>query len=114
MVGLRPITSAASASLAAAWNSPSALMIFARRSRSASAWRAIACCMRLGDLDVLDLDRRDLDPPRLGLRVDHVLELLVEAVALGQQRVEVGAAEHRAQRRLRDLERGAVEALDLR
>ena len=67
----------------------------------------------LRDLDVLDLDRGHLDPPRLGLCVDHVLELLVEAVALGQERVEVGAAEHRAQRGLRDLERGAVEALDL-
>ena len=29
----------------------------------------------LGDLDVADLDGGDLDPPRLGLRVDHVLKL---------------------------------------
>src|SRR5438477_55325 len=35
-------------SFRAAWNSPSALMIFARRSRSASAWRAMARCMPLG------------------------------------------------------------------
>ena len=68
----------------------------------------------LGDLDVLDLDRRDLDPPRLGLGVDHLLERLVEPLALGQQRVEVGAAEHRAQRRLGDLQRRVVEVLDLR
>ena len=40
--------SAASASFSAAWNSPSALMIFARRSRSASAWRAIARCIASG------------------------------------------------------------------
>src|SRR5205085_9796352 len=29
---------------------------------------------RLGQLDVLDLDGRDLDPPRLGLRVDDLLQ----------------------------------------
>src|SRR2546423_1735745 len=52
---------------------------------------------RLGDLDVLDLDRRDLDPPRLGVGVDHVLQLLVQSLALGQQRVQVRAAEHRAE-----------------
>ncbi len=64
----------------------------------------------LGDLDVLDLDRRDLDPPRLGLRVDHVLERLVEMLALGQQRVEVGATQHRPQRRLRDLQRRGLRS----
>src|SRR5258708_13424083 len=31
-----------------AWNSPSALITFARRSRSASAWRAIARCIPCG------------------------------------------------------------------
>ena len=35
-------------SFSAAWNSPSAAMILARRSRSASAWRAIARCMSAG------------------------------------------------------------------
>ena len=35
-------------SFSAAWNSPSAEMILARRSRSASAWRAIARCMSAG------------------------------------------------------------------
>ena len=48
VVGLRPMMSAASARRVAAWASPSALMILARRSRSASACRAIACCMRSG------------------------------------------------------------------
>ena len=38
----------------------------ARRSRSASAWRAMARCIAGGDLDVLDLDDRDLDAPRRG------------------------------------------------
>ena len=42
------ITAAASASFADAWNSPSAAITFARRSRSASAWRAIARCMPVG------------------------------------------------------------------
>ena len=68
---------------------------------------------RLRDLDVLDLDGRDLDSPRLGLLVDDALELVVEAVALGQQRVELGAAEHGAQRRLRDLRRREQVVLDL-
>ena len=40
--------SAAAASFSAAWNSPSALITFARRSRSASAWRAIARCIASG------------------------------------------------------------------
>jgi len=40
--------SAAAVSFSAAWNSPSALMTFARRSRSASAWRAMARCMASG------------------------------------------------------------------
>ena len=39
---------AASFSRSEAWNSPSALITFARRSRSASAWRAIARCMPCG------------------------------------------------------------------
>ena len=68
---------------------------------------------RLRDLDVLDLDRRDLDAPGLGLLVDDPLQLVVQAVALGQQRVELGAAEHRAQRRLRDLRGRQQVVLDL-
>ena len=40
--------SAASVSFWAAWYSPSELMIFALRSRSASAWRAIARCICSG------------------------------------------------------------------
>src|SRR6185436_4548987 len=39
---------AASDSRADAWYSPSALMTLARRSRSASAWRAIARCISCG------------------------------------------------------------------
>ncbi len=47
-IGCSSITSAASLRRSEAWNSPSALMTFARRSRSASAWRAIARCMPWG------------------------------------------------------------------
>src|SRR6185312_7477044 len=67
----------------------------------------------LRDPDVLDLDRRDLDAPRVGLLVDDLLQRLVEALALGEQHVEVGLAEHGAQRRLRDLRRRGPVALDL-
>ncbi len=42
------MTSAASKSRSEAWNSPSALITFARRSRSASAWRAMARCIPCG------------------------------------------------------------------
>src|SRR5215217_3780010 len=51
---------------------------------------------RLRYLDVLDLDRRHLDAPGLRLVVDDLLEIVVQAVALGEQLVELGAAEHRA------------------
>ena len=48
MIGSCDITAAASLSRSDAWYSPSAEITFARRSRSASAWRAIARCMSLG------------------------------------------------------------------
>ena len=48
MTGFGRITFAAWASRSAAWNSPSALITFARRLRSASACRASACCIRSG------------------------------------------------------------------
>ena len=67
----------------------------------------------LRDADVLDLDRGHLHAPRLGLLVDDLLQALVELLALGQQRVEVGPAEHRAQRGLGDLRRGVPDPLDL-
>ena len=55
------------------------------------------------DLHVLDLDGGDLHAPRVGLLVDDLLERVVEPLAVGQQHVEVGLAEHGAQRRLGDL-----------
>jgi hypothetical protein len=69
----------------------------------------MARCMPWGMPDVLDLDSRDLHAPRLGLLVDDLLQALVEGLALGQEGVEVGPAEHGAQRRLRDLRRGGAD-----
>jgi hypothetical protein len=67
----------------------------------------------LRDLDVLDLDHRHLHAPGLGLVVDDLLQVLVEALPLGQQLVEVGPSQYRAQRRLGDLRGGRCEGLDL-
>jgi hypothetical protein len=58
---------------------------------------------RLGQLDVLDLDQRHLDAPRVGEVVDDLLELLVDLVALDQQVVELDLTEDAPQGRLRDL-----------
>ena len=57
-------------------------MILARFSRSASAWRAIARCIVCGQLEVAHLDDADLHAPGLGLLVDDLLELTVDAVAV--------------------------------
>jgi hypothetical protein len=67
----------------------------------------------LRDLDVLDLDDRDLDAPGRGLLVDDRLQDRVDLLALRQQLVELMLAEHRPQRRLRDLRRRDHEVLDL-
>jgi hypothetical protein len=65
------------------------------------------------DLDVLHLDDRDLDAPGRGSLVDDLLQDRVDLVALGEQLVEQVLAEHRPQRRLRDLRGGDHEVLDL-
>jgi hypothetical protein len=43
----------------------------------------------LVDVDVLDLDIGDLDPPNVGRRVEDLLDVAVEPIALGQQLVEL-------------------------
>ena len=48
VIGSCAMIAAASLSRSDAWYSPSAAITLARRSRSASAWRAIARCMSLG------------------------------------------------------------------
>src|SRR4029453_6642784 len=59
----------------------------------------------LVEIDSLDLNIRDLDSPGLGLLIEHVLNIGIEPVPLGQHRVEVVFAQHPAQRRLRELAR---------
>jgi hypothetical protein len=65
------------------------------------------------DLDVLDLDDRDLDPPGRGRLVDDPLQDRVDLLAFGEELVELVLAQHRAQRRLRDLRGRHHEVLDL-
>ena len=65
------------------------------------------------DVDVLDLDVGDLDPPRVRLRVEDTLDIQVEFVALREHFVELVLAEHRAQRRLSELARRLVEVRHL-
>ncbi len=67
----------------------------------------------LVEVDVLDLDVRHLDSPRVGLRVENVLDVVVELVALGEHLVEVVLAEHRAQGRLGEFARRLLEVLHL-
>ena len=55
---------------------------------------------QLGDLHVLDLDDGHLHTPRHRLLGDRAVEVLVEVRAVGQERVEVRAAHHGAQRGL--------------
>src|SRR3954471_13923806 len=56
-----------------------------------------------GDLDVLDLDDRDLDPPGAGLLVDDRLQDRVDLLAFGEQLVQGVLPEHGAQGGLGDL-----------
>jgi hypothetical protein len=75
--------SAAWPSFTAAWNSPSAATIFARRSRSASGLLCHCALHVVEKYNVFDLDRRYLRTPRLRVPVDDVLDLLVDAHLLG-------------------------------
>src|SRR5262245_17201161 len=67
----------------------------------------------LVEIDALDLHGRDLDTPPLGLLVEHVLDVGIELVALGQHLVEIVLAEHPAQRGLRKLAGGGEIVVDL-
>src|SRR5262245_6485800 len=57
----------------------------------------------LVEIDAFDLDGGHLDAPCLGLLVEHVLDVGVELVALGQHLVEIVLAQNPAQRGLRQL-----------
>jgi hypothetical protein len=58
-----------------AWNSASAWMTLARRSRSASACFRDGAHHVLGQLNGPDLDVADLDPPGFGLGVEDALDV---------------------------------------
>src|SRR5262249_31189066 len=66
-----------------------------------------------GEMQLVDVDERDLDAPRLRVLVDDPLERDVQLLALREELVQRRLAEHAPQRRLREL-RGRVEVvLDL-
>ena len=66
----------------------------------------------VGQRDVLDLDRRDLGAPRLGVLVDHVLDLVVDAGRVRQELVEAEPPDHVAHGGLADLVDRVVDVLD--
>src|SRR5581483_23068 len=65
-----------------------------------------------GQLDVLQLDQRDLYPPVLGLDVEDLADALVELLGVGQGFVERVPADDGAQGRLCDLVDGGGDVLD--
>src|SRR5258708_407760 len=64
----------------------------------------------LGHVDLLDLDRDDLDAKRRGVAVDDGLDADVQGFAVSQETVEVDFAQHRAQGGLSKL-RGLVDVV---
>ena len=105
--------SAASASLCEAWNSPSAAITLARRSRSASACAAIARCISCGRSIFFSSTSVTLTPHGSVCASTISWMLRVEFVALAQQLVEFRLPADRAQRGLRELHRGEQVVLDL-
>src|SRR5580704_4722260 len=66
----------------------------------------------IGQRDVLDLDRRDLGTPGLGVLVDHILDLVINAGRIRQQLIETETPDHVADRGLADLIDGVKDILD--
>ena len=52
----------------------------------------------LGQLDIAQLDDRDLDPPRLGLHIEDLADVLVDLVGLRQRLIQGVTPDHRSQR----------------
>ena len=96
---------------------------FAFRVNNLRSFLALSFCLarhstlhRLRQLEIAHLDAGDLHAPRTGLRINHLLELGVDLVPLGQQMIEVGLAQNAPQRCLADQRRCAhvIEHLDYR
>src|SRR5256714_15025254 len=104
--------SAAVPRASAARASPSAAMILARFSRSASAWRAMARFMLSGSWMSLSSTTVTFTPPLLGLDVEDLADVLVDRVRLGQRLVERVPADHSAQGGLSDLIDRGSDVLD--
>ena len=85
--------------------------IFARRSRSASASFAMARCMFSGRVISLSYCRH-LRSPRLGMPVDHILDLLVDARGIREELVKAKSSNYIAHRCLADLIDRIVDVLN--
>ena len=60
----------------------------------------------LRQVDVLQFDQNDFDPPRIGLLIEDLLNPAVDPVAFGQQFIELRLAAYAAQRHLSKLRGG--------
>ena len=68
---------------------------------------------RFVDVDVLDLDIRDLDAPGIGLAIEYCPDVRVQFVALSEHLIKIVLAEDRAQRGLSELAHGVDILLHL-
>src|SRR5262249_12403537 len=66
----------------------------------------------IGQHDVLDLDRGHLRAPGLGVPVDDILDLFVDARGIGEKLIQAEAPDDVAHRRLADLIDSIVDVLD--
>src|SRR5215217_1264969 len=66
-----------------------------------------------GQVDVLHLHVGDLDAPRVRARVEHLLDFVVDALALAEELVQLHLTQNRAERRLRELAGGVEIVLHL-
>src|SRR6478609_5564964 len=101
--GCAIMMSEASPSAAAAIDSPSAAMIFARFSRSASACRAMARFMLSGSWISFSSTRVTSNAPLDGADVEDFADVEIDAVGLGERLVKGVLADHLPQRGLGDL-----------
>src|SRR5258707_10205467 len=104
--------SAAWPSFTAAWYSPSAATIFARRSRSASASCAIARCILSGSTMSLISTAVTFVPHGSGVPIDDVLDLQVDARGVREKLIEAESSDNIAHCGLADLIDRIVDVLN--